>query len=44
MWWIEIVCSARCDDPYSLKIFTIFIDLGIQQSFKTIKDDQLGAF
>jgi hypothetical protein len=24
-------------------IFTIFIDLGIQQGFKTIKDDQLGA-
>ena len=26
------------------KIFTIVIDLGIQQGFKTIKDDRLGAY
>jgi hypothetical protein len=26
------------------KIFTIVIDLGMQQGFETIKDDQLGAY
>jgi hypothetical protein len=37
-------CTFRSIHTILYKIFTIVIDLGIQKGFKTIKDDQLGAY